>query len=80
MLVPGKYEDIRRSPVMVGAWILQQVQRNDSLHGLFEMGTAKEQNSIPDYSVAEITLGLTFLYACGLISVNDMRVAVHEVS
>lgn len=80
MLIPGKYEDVRCSPVLIGAWVLQQVKQNDSLHALFESAIAQGHNEVPGYSATDVTLGLTFLYAWGLISVNDMRVVVHEIS
>ena len=78
MIVPGKYEDVSRSPVLIGAWILERLRINNSLPELYL--AARAGHTSLSYSAEDVTAGLCFLYACGLISLRGKRLVVNEVS
>ena len=78
MLIPGKYEDVSHSIIAIGAWLLNQLRSNNSLRLAYEVSADQTQEIT--YSAQEITAGLCFLYACGLISLIGDRVVIQEVS
>jgi hypothetical protein len=79
VIIPGKYEDVSKSPVLVGAWILERLRGDNSLPGLFLSVRTPAHSSAP-YSADDITAGLCFLYACGIITLQGTRVVVNEVN
>lgn len=79
MLIPSKYEDIRRSPLIVGATILQLLQQDTDVNWIMQqaMHPRLKIADWPALSFAEVVNGLVFLFACGLISVQGTKVVLH---
>lgn len=72
MLIPGKYEDVSRTPIVVGAWLLKQLRQNNSLSLAYEAASSGTDGH--DFSASEVTAGLCFLFACGLVNMAGDRV------
>lgn len=77
MLLPTKYEDVRRSPPMVGAFLIPLIRRDGDLNRIIDGATRKRGESTFSLSFTEVLAGLVFLYACGLITTSGSKVIIH---
>ena len=77
MLLPTKYSDISRTPILVGAYLISLSRKDNDVNLLFRRAMRFSPGPRPPLDFNEVVAGFIFLFACGLITLEGTRVVIH---